>query len=173
MIFPYFALRFILLRTLAFLFDAIFDSSPFLFSIPLFLSERVTRRTKLKKEPLPREKVATLCVLQVNKFDEQKPRESVVGHNADQVGDGCDQGTGSRCRVNVDVLEENRNRRTDQTRNQHCDNQGYTDAARDCERIVNRHALENGDIETYADKGEETQNDAVQSTDIDFLGEKL
>ena len=73
----------------------------------------------------------------------------------------------------MNVLEENRDGRADQTRNQHCDDEGDADTAGNRKAVVNRHALEERDVDTDADKGEHAENGSVQCSDIDLFENQL
>ena len=52
-------------------------------------------------------------------MDQKQPCESIVSDNGNQIIDGCNQRTGSNCRINFDFVEKHWDQSADHTGNYH------------------------------------------------------
>ena len=62
-------------------------------------------------------------------MDQKQPCESIVSDNGNQIIDGCNQRTGSNCRINFDLVEKQWDQSADHTGNYHGYHQGKSNAA--------------------------------------------
>ena len=68
-------------------------------------------------------------------MDQKQPCESVVSNNGNQIVDGCDQWTGSNCRIDFDLVEKHRDQGADHAGDHHGQHQGKANTAGDQERM--------------------------------------
>ncbi len=61
-------------------------------------------------------------------LDQEQPAQAIECNDSDKVVDGGDEGTGSYRRVDVDLLEEQRDAGADGPGNEHGQQQGEADA---------------------------------------------
>ena len=71
-------------------------------------------------------------------MDQKQPCESIVSDNGNQIIDGCNQRTGSNCRINFDLVEKHWDQSADHTGNYHGYHQGKSNAAGNQDRKSTR-----------------------------------
>ena len=99
--------------------------------------------------------IQILC--EMKNVDKQNPAHSVICHNRNKVVYRCDKRTGRNRWINVNFLKEQRYKRSDRTRKEHCHGKRYTDTPRNRVRKQQRLVFKKVNVKTYQNKRQRSQ----------------